>query len=65
MGKKALGYRHVAPRLALVGALLVLAGCADGSAAANSAAANSTAANSTNAKNGGFYSGVSGGWSRP
>ncbi len=60
MGKKALGYRHVAPRLALVGALLVLAGCADGSAAANS-----TAANSTSAKNGGFYSGVSGGWSRP
>jgi hypothetical protein len=70
MGKKALGYRHVAPRLALVGALLILAGCADGSAAANSAAANSaaansTAANSTSAKNGGFYSGVSGGWSRP
>jgi hypothetical protein len=36
-------------------ALLLVAGCTDGTGGSNS----------DNAKSGGFYSGVSGGWSRP
>jgi hypothetical protein len=44
----------IALQLALIG-LLLLTGCA----------ADNSGNNSDNAKNGGFYSGVSGGWSHP
>ena len=45
---------RIAAWLALIGLLLV-AGCADGNRGNNS----------DDAKNGGFYSGMSGGWSHP
>ncbi len=44
----------IAIRLTLIG-LLLLTGCADGN----------NGNNSDNAKDSGFYSGVSGGWSHP
>ncbi len=54
MGEKAIKPRRIACRLALIGLLLSLTGCAG-----------SSADNSNRGKNGGFYGGASGGWSHP
>ncbi len=45
--------RRIAAGLVVAGLLLLVAGCAD------------RADNSDNGKNGGFYGGMSGGWSHP
>ena len=55
MGGRAIRHRGITYRLALVGLLLLFAGCAD----------NSSASNPDNDKNNGFYGGMIGGGSQP
>lgn len=55
MDEKAARHRRITGRLAVIGLVLLITGCA----------ANDSASNSDNQKNSGFYSGVAGGVTRP
>jgi hypothetical protein len=55
MGRRAIGHRRITDRLALVGLLLMFAGCAH----------NSSASNPDNDQNHGFYGGMTGGYTQP